>query len=538
MERSFSKAFNLSGAYVECAKSDAVVYAYDSTGTVKKFFKAYSTGDDGSRYSITVKDTVSETYYLSMYSYSKDNVDSGDEGTTNDAYAFTVESALTLVNNVITCQRSRAKTTEIFIGNFLNQTLAISDINPTKKMSSDNHTLYATLTSTVKFTGRNSTYFHRNLSGEKLYQNFFLYLNRRDERGNPMTDSTIKGEPRYTYSRTVNGEQFGTAKSDRAGEYEPYIYVDPITIEIPAYKAGTSWSSTQTATVTVDFGTTESVLVDEFQARTSANDWRGVRLSATSKIDFLSERVLYSNNKKDASLTDTYYVDRTTTNGKLTLTALDQSANDEYDTFGEQSHNKSSQGINADYITTGSKYETMGDYEHIDVAMDYDISELPNEVLDGTHSLTLKFELEQKQNSNVAPGYTYVPVKIEDYGTENTGYLDDFEFYGKPNTTALTLSADTTGTLFYIYTMPMTTNPSSENWPIRFTEANGEKHLTGTISFDAKTNDELEKITGYMYSNYRIKVTASISDTAYSSYDWVVWTNAKINAQYVSPVSP
>ena len=79
---------------------------------------------------------------------------------------------------------------------------------------------------------------------------------------------------------------------------------------------------------------------------------------------------------------------------------------------------------------------------------------------------------------------------------------------------------------------------STSTYYIKFTNANGEKHLTGTISFDAKTNDELEKITGYMYSNYRIKVTASISDTAYSSYDWVVWTNARINAQYVSPVSP
>ena len=534
---------NNSGAYVECSEAEATVYAYEAAGTTgsgQKFFKAYTTGATGQRYTITVTGTVSETYYLSMYSYRKDNVDSGDEGTTNDAYAFTLESALTLDNDVITCQRNRAKNTEVYIGDFISQTLTITDYNQTAKMSSDNHTLYATLNSTVAFTGRSATYFHRNLSGETLYQNFFLYLDRRDENGDPMTDSTIKGQPYYSYTRTVGGEQQGLAKTEKAETNAPYIYIDPVEITIPEYVAGTSWSSTQTAVVSVDFGTNESILVDEFQARTRAtNDYRGVKLNATSKIDFLSERVLYSNNKKDVDEQPriTYYVDRSSTNGTLTLTALDQSANDEYDTFGEQSHNKSSQGINADYIETGTKYSEMGDYEHIDVALDYDISELPNEVLDGTHSLTLKFELEQKQNSNVAPGYTYVPVKIEDYGTENTGYLKNFKFYGKPDTAALTLSADTTGTLFYTYTMPMTTDPSSENWPIRFTEANGEKHLTGTISFDAKTNDELEKITGYMYSNYRIKVTASISDTAYSSYDWVVWTNAKINAQYVSPVT-
>ena len=79
--------------------------------------------------------------------------------------------------------------------------------------------------------------------------------------------------------------------------------------------------------------------------------------------------------------------------------------------------------------------------------------------------------------------------------------------------------------------MPMSSDKSL--WTLKYTETETQKHITGNMEFNAKTNGELESIEGYLYTNYRLKVTASISGTSYTSTDWVVYTNAKMNAQYV-----
>ena len=532
------------GAYVKCGESEATVYVYtdhtNAASTDKKFFKAWESGT-AQRYTITVNDTISETYYLSMYSFDKDNVDT-DNSTTHDAYGLTVASPLTFTSDVITCQRSQAKNTEMFLGNFLSQTLSIANVNDNVKISSENHTLKATLSSTVAFTGRNANYFHKNLAGEKLYQGFFLYLNRYNEKGEITSDCTIKGQPNYSYTRSINGESYGSAQSGGLDENAPYLYVLPVEIVVPAYAEGTSWSSSQSATVNIDFGTNEVKLNKEFPTRNKAtNDYKGIEINSTVKLDFLRDRVIYSNNKKDPlpedKPTERYYIDRTTSNGILTLTAFDQAENDEYDIYGEQSHNKSALGINGNYIGTGSKYSTMGDFEHIEVGMDYDVSALPAEIFDGKHTLNFKIVLEQKvDDQNETTGYKYIPVNIEDFTDDEEhlikGYLSEFAFYGKSAETPLSLDADeTTSYLSYTYSMPMKIDKSE--WTLKYTETETQKHITGNIEFNAKTNGELEAIDGYLYTNYRLKVTASISGTSYTSTDWIVYTNAKMNAQYV-----
>ncbi len=536
------------GAYVECGESEATVYVYteptNAESTGKKFFKAWESGT-AQRYTITVNDMISETYYLSMYSFDKDNVDT-DNSTTHDAYGLTVASPLTFTSDVITCQRSQAKNTEMFLGNFLSQTLSIANVNDNVKISSENHTLKATLSSTVAFTGRSANYFHKNLAGEKLYQGFFLYLNRYNEKGEITSDCTIKGQPNYSYTRSINGESYGSAHSGGLDENAPYLYVLPVEIVVPAYAEGTSWSSSQSATVNIDFGTNEVKLNKEFPTRNKAtNDYKGIEINSTVKLDFLRDRVIYSNNKKDPlpedKPTERYYIDRTTSNGILTLTAFDQAENDEYDTYGEQSYNKSALGINGNYIGTGSKYSTMGDFEHIEAGLDYDVSALPAEIFDGKHTLNFKIVLEQKvDDSNETTGYKYIPVNIEDFTDDEEnlikGYLSEFAFYGKSAEAPLSLVADeTTSYLSYTYSMPMKIDKSQ--WTLKYTETETQKHITGNIEFNAKTNGELEAIEGYLYTNYRLKVTASISGTSYTNTDWIVYTNAKMNAQYVKKAS-
>ena len=134
--------------------------------------------------------------------------------------------------------------------------------------------------------------------------------------------------------------------------------------------------------------------------------------------------------------------------------------------------------------------------------------------------------------------YEYVPVNIEDLsGTSNTGYLDDFEFLDK-NDSALSLTINRSGEsqdgyLYYTYSMPLTTTQS--DWTINYSDSGGQKHFTSSISFDVKTESLLKAIDGYKYANYRIKVTARISKgtTAYTSEDYIVYTNARVNAEYV-----
>ena len=303
-----------------------------------------------------------------------------------------------------------------------------------------------------------------------------------------------------------------------------------------------SWSSSQSATVTIDFGTNETKLNREFPTRNKAtNDYKGIEIDSTVKLDFLRDRVIYSNNKQtpvpEEKPTERYYIDRTTSNGILTLTAFDQAENDEYDTYGEQSHNKSALGINGNYIGTGSQYSTMGDFEHIEVGLDYDVSALPADLFDGTHTLNFKIALEQKvDDPNETTGFKYIPVNIEDFTDDEEelikGYLSGFALYGKSAETALALGTDEdTSYLSYTYSMPMSIDKSL--WTLKYTETETQKHITGNIEFNAKTNGELESIEGYLYTNYRLKVTASISGTSYTSTDWIVYTNAKMNAQYV-----
>ncbi|HAV89811.1 MAG TPA: hypothetical protein DCW44_00815 [Eubacterium sp.] len=527
------------GAYVTCNANEATVIALDGSGN-EVYFKE---GNSGTRYTITVKDgeVISETYYLSMYTYGDDNVITA---TTHDTYGLTVECPMTFTSNVVTCQRNNAvKNTEIYLGDFLQQTLTISEINDNAKITTDNHVINAMLTSTITFAGDSKVYFNEHLAGEKLYQNFYLYLNRYDEQGDISDDCTIKGNPLYTYTRTVDGSQFGATASGGVDTLAPYFYIEPVEIEVD-YTDGENWSSTQTAVIALDFGTNEAKLIEEFPARVKAtNDYRGIGLDATSKIDFAQARVKYSNNTKNATdpPNKRYYIDRTAQNGVLTLTALEQPEYDGYDAYGEQSKNKSSLGINGKYIETGSSFSESGYLEHIDVGLDYDITNLPDEVLnDGGYNLDFTITLEQKENSNASPGYVYNPVNIEDLdGTSNTGYLDNFKFMDKSDAPVALTNArggeQQDGYLYYTYSMPLSTNRN--NWTLHYTDNGGQKHFTSNLSFDVKTEDLLKAIDGYKYANYRIKVTATISkgSTAYLSEDHVVYTNARVNAEYVVP---
>ncbi|MBR1752193.1 MAG: hypothetical protein IJ740_15230 [Ruminococcus sp.] len=538
------------GKYVLCEDQtehpDSIAYAY--VGDDIKYFKAYTNEPFNERYTLTATGSIVESYYLSIYTYEKDNTVTE---TTHNAYDFSVECPTTFTGPIITCQRSAYKNTIIYLGDFLSQSLTIKDVNTNEQISSSNHTLLATIESTLEFSSDNAAHFYSSLIGEELYQGFFLYLKKYDDDGNPIDDeSTIKGEPTYSYKRYVNDEPVGSGidYTDTVDEGAPYIYIEPVTISITENENGSKWQSVQSAVVTVEYSANENILIKEFPTRRQqTNTHQGIGLDATARLDFASNRVPYSNNIAEIAITkkpiQRYHINKAVDNGILTLNAIEQPANDEYDTYGEQSHNKSALGINAKYIETGEKYSEMQNKEHIEAGMDYELTNLPDEVFDGNHQVTFKMTLEQKVDTDSSPGYKYEPVNIEDNGAEFTGYLTDFKFIGEEGEDPLTLTSETeNGIKYYTYTMSLTDSPDS--WPIKYVDSGTQKHMYANVEFNVRTAADLERISDYKYSNYRLKMSAVISSTEESDIttfesteDWVIYTNAKVNAQYVKKAS-
>lgn len=528
------------GAYVECAKKDAVVYAYDSNGDNIKYFKAAEGGSD--RYTIRTTGDIHETYYISMYTFGDDN-DTSADAKTSDVYGFSVECPTTFPSKVITCQKRDYRNTNIYLGNFLEQTVRIIEATTDEKITQDNHVIYAKIESTLKFVGLSSMYFQQNLAGETIYQGFDLYLNRYDSGGHIVTDDCkIKGSPRYTYEKYIGDTRQGGTYTDNIDEDAPYLYLSPVEVLIPSITE--QWESTQYAVVNIDFGTDETKLENEFPSKSRTNDYSGISLDAIAKLDFVSERVPYSNNvqeiARNEARSERYYIDRTNDNGELTLTARDQSNDDEYDKYGKQSRNKSSLGINALYIDTGDLFDTKGCLEHIEAGLDYDISKLPDEVTEsGNYTLDLTITLEQKNDSDQAQGYTYKKVNIVDTSQgSKDGYLTDFELIGSTGSPVeLVPTTENTGQadehLCFTYSMPM--SGDSSDWAIKYSDTGSQKHLTADINFDAKTSALLEEIQGYKYANYKLTVKAVISNgtVSYAGSDHIIYTNAKVNARYV-----
>ncbi len=71
------------------------------------------------------------------------------------------------------------------------------------------------------------------------------------------------------------------------------------------------------------------------------------------------------------------------------------------------------------------------------------------------------------------------------------------------------------------------------------TENGALKQFNANVEFDVKTASKLEAITGYKYANYKFEVNAEIigATTTHSSKDHIIYTNAKVNAQYVKKAS-
>lgn len=519
------------GKYAEAQSENAdncIAKAFDSDGNNEKFFRA-ATDSDTTKYSLTATSEITETYYISVYTYSKDN-DQKKDATTNSSYGFRITCPLTL-NGLLTSKCSHKTESYGFLGELVEQTLDYSGMNTDTLITPSNNKLRATLTSTISFIQNgNETYNQNMLSryGIKLYQGFLVYLNRYDSNGKPLSDNKIYGSPSFTYTNQVgNGETLSC--SDALNDEASYLYIPPSeAISIPE-SGGTVWESTQTATVLFTFSDDREELEDEFfPVRYDTNSVSGIGFHSTANIEYSQDRVEYSNQTFSKDDAKRYYMDKQES-AELILTALDQSTADGYDKFGFDSSNRSSLGINAKYISEGDNYSTEGDHEHIDISVNFDVSNLPEAtILDGSYSLYYTLKLEQKQDADAVKGYTYVKVPID---STDDAYLkkNSLTLYSK----GAAITPKTTNNNEYTYQIPL---PREATWLTDYSAG----QFTARLSFDVKTAGELERISGYLYGNYRVSMTASIvkTDDITSVYagddDCIVWTNAMINPHFVT----
>lgn len=511
---------------------DCVAFAYDSNGENIKFFKqALGVG----AYDLTYTGgAINETYYISMYTYGDDNYYAEDNHNHN-AYGFTITCPLTLEGNVMSKRSNNLNenaNATVYLGNMFQQTLIMSNFVNDTEIKVGNNVLTVSLNSTISFIpGDDASYFQNALAANNitLFQGFIVYLNRHDDSGNITNDSRIFTSPQFVYTNVTDSGvtgQPGVSVDTTLDANAPYLYIAPVEIAIPSYSQNSSWEANQTAAVTLTFEDNLDALEDEFPTRMGTSR-SGIGISSTANMEFNADRVEYSNQTypDETNENNNRYHIQKDQKADLTLTALDQSISDGYDHFGEQSKNRSSLGINANYLEKGLLYEEGKDYEHIDIAVNFDVNQLPMAIYDGTYSLYYDVKLEQKQNSSNANGYTYSQVDIDTF-------LRQYAFYSKG--VALTADSVTDGAYRYKIPIPADTSQCLMNY------ADGQ--FTGTLSFDVYTAGTFEDIEGYLYANYRITMTAKVAKTTdegtgyLGDNDHIVYTNAKINAEFVSPV--
>ena len=534
------------GVYIECTseatKAYATVYAYDSNRENKKYFVAYDSETTmgsgyGSRYNLISSGEVTENYYLSIYAYSDDNNGSGH---TNTSYEFTISSPVTLSGNV-TCKRSTNTTSTVYLGNLFRQTMNIN-AETSKSMRVGDSSVTATLTSTISFDDPlNAPFFQGRLhnAGESIFQGFVVYLKRYGDRNELQSDTLIYGAPDYSYTGTLNGDGTGIGtRNDTLAENAAYICLEPIEIEIPDYD-GTVWQSTHVENLTVTFPNTEEALQREFMPQYSYGSLAGNAFSATASLAYNADDVLYSNIKKSGESSQKYYVSAEE-RIDLLFEADDQTVDDEYDKYGEQSKNRSSLGINSKYINTGSKYvDGYGDKEFIEAVASLDTSRIPDTYKQGSYNLIYTLSLWQKQDDpDNDYGYRYIEVPIDTY-------LSDFKLktdIDGDGTLSEIVSGDyvtktVNGAGGYVYTFDL--DSTIGNWAIAFDQT--EEIFDARATFDVKTADDFESISAYIYANYKLKLVTQLVPkigaqnlSSYEDSDWIVYTHAKVNAQFVT----
>lgn len=501
-------------------ETDAAVicaYAYDSNGKNLKYFKP-ATEDNGT-YALNIVTNESgenpivakEQYYISMFTESQDNEDK--------AYKFTIQSPRTLSGRSTSLILTSQISTLLLGDLFKQENMSLSDLNTNEIMNSSNNYLTATVSSTISFIdSANVNYVKGDITSStsdfKLYQGFVLRLNRIGTNGLRSSAQQINGEPSVTFS-----DNSLLWVNDNA----PFI-ASPVK-EVSVSEINSNGSVTVQETYRIEFKADDDVIAKEFPSRSTNDDNSCIHISVSSNLAYNdNSKVAYSSKGNSVTNESIGYYMSLTQEAALDLEAVSQL--DQYDKYGLQSGNTSTLGINAKYLEENVGAET------IQADIRFDLSRYPN--INAANKVVFSIGLEQKKDSETNVNGVYKSVDLNDY-LNNVMMLDDsgsteIGEFTSGNQNTLTFTKDNNG-----------------NWTAEFGDKTVEldyypdmKMFTAVLMFDVKTGDELKKINGYLFSNYKITLNAQLytgddlfAEKSYAS-DTLVYTNAKINAEFVN----
>ena len=503
--------------YVQTTKDDpeACVYAYasvDRTGE-PQYFKKDTSNQTDQTYALTVHGNAIEQYYISSCVNASDNQ--------NKAYYFSIDTQKTLNGKSKSIIDQKQVSTVLLGDLFTQENFELTDLTSEEEISTSNNVLNATVATTVKLMeSSNKDYFKGKFTGSnfKLYQSFVLCLNRVDSTGNnPDNDQQIHGEPicQFPIENTL------LYVEDNASFIQSPVHE----IDVNNIDTGVQIKSQYS----IVFPSNDTSLEDEFPTRTSPGDLSGIKLSVSSNLAYNDSSGVTYSTKSITKRNDqiSYHMSKVQ---KAVVKMNAKSQLDIYDKYGLQSENMSTLGINSRYLEDNSTRETILANVEFDLSKYSDIS--------NADKVEFELSLEQKQNKENGD-FQYNKVNLNDYLKNITlnintsdGNLTPVGEFSNDNNNKLVFVRDQNGKWSATY--------QDETVYLDYYEDKDIKIFTGILSFEVVVGDEVKKISGFKYANYKLILNAALKSNgnnfAPNSFgeDHLIYTNAKVNANFVN----
>lgn len=191
------------------------------------------------------------------------------------------------------CARNNAEN-RVLIGDFFDHTVGITTTESNGEMSTEKHTIAATLTATLAFkkiddTGTTSKSLFQDYAGQQnLYQRFELSMQEWDKDGQSSPRTMLPGT-RITAKFYLDGQEKGTTYSDTIGFATSSYYLDFPEIPISDLTSSQQNSFTFKAEITLEYP--DATLVDQFPEieNPDSDNKQGIVLGAGSYLAYTAE---------------------------------------------------------------------------------------------------------------------------------------------------------------------------------------------------------------------------------------------------------
>ncbi|MCI6935641.1 MAG: hypothetical protein MR762_03135, partial [Clostridiales bacterium] len=384
------------------------------------------------------------------------------------------------------------------IGDFFDHTVGITTTESNGEMSTEKHTIGATLTATLAFkkiddTGTTSKSLFQDYAGQQnLYQRFELSMQEWDKDGQSSPRTMLPGT-RITAKFYLDGQEKGTTYSDTIGFATSSYYLDFPEIPISDLTSSQQNSFTFKAEITLEYP--DATLVDQFPEieNPDSDNKQGIVLGAGSYLAYTAET---------RSTTTLHEATKWLDSPRFYRGIYRAASLNYYPVDAEKDvENVNQLGVNG-FLSSSQKISSKAYYDisALDGAKDAD-------------SIQCTLKLYQKNDD------TYRPIDETDW----TKYLKDGM--------AVTIR----------YNEGTVTNATrnGETFTIPVTNLDKDKLVEIMVDMEVLTGSAFEE-NNLTYANYKVELEAVLkkgnTDIGGSrASDHIVYTNAKINPNPVRP---